>query len=399
MKLQHIIIGFLIGISMISCQKEKVSVTNAEEYNKYLKGQNNEIAAAAEKALQFWNPRIQEDSIQITALSPVASAYSQLFQTTGDIAYLKKAEQVLTKTAAVATVGKSAHLLALATNYISQHRFKDAKKVAEQAYLLKTNSKAVEMVLFDISMELGEYKNAQKYLEGIADQSDFNFLIRLAKWNDYKGNLDVTIKNMEKAKKIAERSKKPSVLVWSYTNLADYYGHAGRIRDSYNHYLMALEIDPSNAYAKKGIAWIIYSYENNPKEALRILDFKKYRNAVKDERYGKMYNTYNALVLAEEYQEFDQALAIASEEIKERPTPQSYDLKAYILNLKGDHNEALSIAENYIVDKTFEPLASFHIAQIYKANNLSEKASPIIEKLIESSYELGPLISQEIKNL
>ncbi|AXT54244.1 tetratricopeptide repeat protein [Aquimarina sp. AD1] len=430
MKISNSIIVLLIGILIVSCKKEEATITNPEDYAVYFAEQNNQTTKETKEKLQFWNSRIKADSLQITALAPAATAYTELFHSTGDIAYLKLAEKALTKSVDVAAIGKSGYLLALAHNYISQHRFIEAKEAAQGAYLLKTNSKATEMVLFDISMELGEYENAEKYLQKITNQSDYNFLIRLAKWNDYKGNLDATIRNMEKALKIAESSKNKGLQLWSYTNLADYYGHAGRIEESYDHYLKALAIDPSNAYAKKGIAWIIYSYEHKPEEALKILDavmsdyqspdyfllkaeiaefhkndtvkkinLIKYYNSVKDNKYGAMYNTHTALFLAEEYGEYDKALAIAEEEIQNRPTPQSYDLKAYILNLKGDHKEALSIAENYIVNKTFEPVANLHIAQIYKANNLSEKVSPIIEELMESSYELGPVISKELMNL
>ncbi|WP_298311952.1 hypothetical protein [uncultured Aquimarina sp.] len=424
------IIVLMTGILIISCQEKETSITNPKDYQIYLKEQDNKIAKEARKKLQFWNSKIKEDSLQITALAPSAAAYTELFQSTGDIKYLKLAEKVLTKSAQIAAIGKSGHLLALAHNYISQHRFREAKEAAQGAYLLKTNTKASEMVLFDISMELGEYENAQKYLERIADQSDYNFLIRLAKWNDYKGNLDATIRNMEKAKLIAESSKKEGLLLWSYTNLADYYGHAGRIKESYNHYLKALAIDPSNAYAKKGIAWIVYSYEKKPVEALTILDaiiannqspdyfllkaeiaefqkenvtkkinLRRYEQAVKDEQYGSMYNSHTAILLAEEYQNFDQALEIAEQEIENRPTPQSYDLKAHILNLKGDHKQALAIAEKHILHKTFEPEANYHIAEIYKANDMKDAIAPIKEDLLGSGYELGPIIFRKIQGL
>ncbi|MDO1498919.1 hypothetical protein Q2T40_00610 [Winogradskyella maritima] len=119
---------------------------------------------------------------------------------------------------------------------------------------------------------MGNYDTARAQLDSIKDMTDFGYLIRLAKWNDYKGDLDATIRFMEKAMKKVETAKNESLKLWSYTNLADYYGHAGRIKDSYNHYLKALEIDPGNAYAKKGIAWIVFSHENRPKGAMRILD-------------------------------------------------------------------------------------------------------------------------------
>ncbi|WP_378184063.1 cell surface protein [Aquimarina sp. SS2-1] len=430
MKFYTIIKVVLISLIITSCNTTENKITNAKDYNIYLDQYQNNLVDAASKRLQFWNSKIKEDSLQITALLPAAEAYSQLFKSTGAVQHLKKAEIALRKSSDVAVVGRSGHLLALARNYISQHRFKEAKKAAIEAYSLKTSTKAAEMVLFDVAMELGEYESAEKYLESLVNHSDFNFLIRLAKWNDYKGNLDATIRNMEKAKKIAESSKKPSLILWSYTNLADYYGHAGRIKESYDHYLKALAIDPSNAYAKKGIAWIVYSYENNPEEAMRILDIttksyhspdyfllkaeiaefqkkeiiknvnlKRYQVAVENEAYGSMYHTHTALLMAEEHQAFDKALEIAEEEIQNRPTPQSYDLKAYILYLKGEHKKALDIAEKYIVNKTFEPMVNLHIAQIYKANNLQVKAKPIIGELMESSFELGPVTSQKIMNL
>ncbi|MBQ0740484.1 cell surface protein, partial [Aquimarina celericrescens] len=68
-----------------------------------------------------------------------------------------------------------------------------------------------------------------------------------------------------------------------------------------------------------------------------------------------MYNSYNAMIRAEEFNDYDGALEIAIQEIKNRPTPQSYGLLAYILNLKGDHKKALGIVESHIIGKTYEP--------------------------------------------
>ncbi|AXT60298.1 hypothetical protein D1816_08020 [Aquimarina sp. AD10] len=424
----YICIVLLVAITT-SCQEPSQVVTNSNDYVKYLSHNNHQNIDETNKKLNFWNTKIKTDSIQLPAMIAVAGVYSEMFQSTGNIQFLKQAEQVLVKSVKVAAIKKEGYLLALARNYISQHRFKEAKNAAQGAYILNPNASA-KMVLFDVSMELGQYNEAKKYLEEIADQSKYNFLIRLAKWNDYKGDLDATIRNMEKAKTIAEQSNKKGLMLWSYTNLADYYGHAGRIKDSYDYYLKTLEIDPSNAYAMKGIAWIIYSYEHNPQEALRIIDavtesyqspdyfllkaeiaeFQKdhltkkgnligYKYAIADKRYGKMYNTYNAMLLAEEYQDFNKALEIAEEEIDNRPTPQSYDLKAHILNLKGEHEKALEIAEKFIIGKTFEPETQYHIAEIYKTNGFQNKVNTIKKELIESAYELGPVLSQKIAKL
>ena len=64
------------------------------------------------------------------------------------------------------------------------------------------------------------YTEAEKKLDVIQDTKDFDYLIRLAKWNDHKGDLDTAIKIMEQAKKIAEETKKEDIKL-SYHIVAD----------------------------------------------------------------------------------------------------------------------------------------------------------------------------------
>ena len=131
--------------------------------------------------------------------------------------------------------------------------------------------------------------------------------------------------------------------------------------------MKALELDPHDAYAKKGIAWIVYSYEKNADEALRILNattsnyyapdyhllkaeiaefvgktiekeknINLYKSKVKDSNYGSMYAKYNVALLAESKATINSAIAIAQREITERPTIQSYDLLAWSLYKNGN---------------------------------------------------------------
>ncbi len=68
----------------------------------------------------------------------------------------------------------------------------------------------------------------------------------------------------------AESRNSRELKIWTYSNLGDFYGHAGRIEDAYQSYIKTLELDPTNAYAKKGLAWIAYSNDNDADEALQI---------------------------------------------------------------------------------------------------------------------------------
>ena len=429
--MKYITLLLFITALSISCSNEEKNILNKADYENYLQTNNSEAIAKAEKELSFWNERIKEDSIQLIELSKSAGMQTNLFQQDASIQQLKNAERNLTRAALVANIGKDGKLLALAQNYITQHRFKEAEVLVDSARIIAGGEiKSINFIAFDVAMELGDYEKAEAILKKETDFSDYNYLIRLGKLEDYKGNLDKTIQQMEAAKAIAESSKQKGSQVWVYTNLADYYGHAGRIQDSYNHYLKALEIDPSNAYAKKGIAWIAYSYENNPTEALRIIEtiekdskspdyellkaeiyestgdeegakkaMKNFLTKVSNPQYGDMYGAYLVEIYATNPETSQQAITLAQKEVENRPTPMSYDLLAHAYYGNGDYKKALNIAQKHVIGKTHEPMAHFHTAQIYKALDMQSELAPVKKELLETSFELGPVTYKEIKNL
>lgn len=419
---------FVPLLFMFSCENaEHPQVTNQEDYNKFLVSSPSRTTS---KYYELWNSKIKPDSMQLTSFGIVASEYSRYFQNTGDIKYLKKAEQALERAVEIAAIGKAAYQRALARNYISQHRFKEALQLADSARLTGSGIEEAQSLLFDVHMELGNYEKAEKYLDSIKNMSHFGYLIRAAKWNDHKGDLDTTIRFMELAKQEAEDAKNTNLRIWSYTNIADYYGHAGKIKASYDYYLKSLELDPQNAYAKKGIAWIVFSHERNADEALRILDsvtknysapdyyllkseiyafqnnemksiayLDKYYRAVQNPSYGEMYNANNASLYLEETEQYEKAFKIAEKEVENRPTPHSYDLLAYSYLKIGKKDKALEVVENHIVGKTFEPNILYHTAEIYKANGKMSKVEELKKELTGAAYELGPDMANKIAKL
>lgn len=418
----------IILIIVSSCgTKNHDEVAQKTDYDKYLVA--NPVKTSS-KYFDLWNSKIRPDSMQLTSFGIVGGEYNRYFQKTGDIKFLKKSEQSLEKAIEIAAIGKAGYYRALARNYISQHRFKEALQLADSSAALKGDKAEGQSLYFDLHMELGNYQLAEKYLDSLKNMSDFGYMIRLAKWNDYKGDLDTTIKFMELAGEKAESRKNKDLMLWSYTNLADYYGHAGRIKDSYNHYLKALAIDNDNAYAKKGIAWIAFSNDKNAEEAIRILDsitetynapdyfllkaeiadyigddlirtknLDEYFNRVKNTAYGDMYNVYNLGVYVSESEQYDQALALAEKEVINRPTPESYSWLGYSYFKIGDEKKALKIINTYVYGKTFEPSLLFQAAEVYKANGELEKVKKIKGELIGALYELGPNMEKQVHDL
>lgn len=423
-----LLLSFLLIISCKESTSEQESqITDSEDYNNYLAVQKARTTSAY---FELWNSKITTDSIELPSFSAVAGQYNMFFESTGNIAYLKKAAQSLEKAVKVANIDKEKYFRSLARNYISQHRFKEALVYADSAAELSKNIPATQHLLFDVHMELGNYSKADSIKKLFADPQDFDYIIRAAKWNDYKGKLDMTIMFMEKAKEKAEASKNSAMLLWVYSNLADYYGHDGRIQDSYEHYLKTLEIDSSNAYAKKGIAWIAFSKDTNSARAQRILDsvltthaspdyyllkaeIAEFQNDEKAEKdamdsfwklannpaYGNMYNTYKIELLAEDPSTTKEALALAEQEINNRATPETYNLLALANLANGNKEKALEIINEEVVDKTFEPTALLTMAKIYKANMMPDMVKDLKEELLEAGYEMGPVKLREIHSL
>jgi tetratricopeptide (TPR) repeat protein len=402
-------------------------ITNKNDYNAYL---STGPVKTTSKYFTLWDSKIKPDSLQLTSFGVVAGQYNLYFNQSGDIEYLKKAEKALKKAVDIAAIGRSGFLRALARNYISQHRFKEALILAEEARAMGSGALESQYLLFDLHMELGNYQLAEQYLDSTKNMSEFGYLIRLAKWNDHQGNLDVTIRLMEKAMAKAEQANNRTMKLWSYTNLGDYYGHAGRIKDAYSQYLKALSIDPFNAYAKKGIAWIAYSHEKNPKEALRILDsitrnyespdiyllkaeiaeftdnglaykenMEKYFTSVENPKYGDMYNAYSIDLYLNSTLKYEKAIALAAKEVENRPTTTSYDLLAYSYFKAGEKEKAYKIVLEHVLGKSQEPTVLLHVAEILKERGDLVLVKNIRQSLEEAAYELGPVTSKKVQAL
>ncbi|TRX37568.1 tetratricopeptide repeat protein [Flavobacterium restrictum] len=430
MKLVQTIPILLLVFLLHSCSNTPKQITNTADYNNYLHVKGNKSITFANNEIDFWQKKFDAAPNQISYLSLIASNYATLFEYTGDIKNLYKTEALLTQSNQAYQYSKVSTIRSLARNYIAQHRFKEALQLANKALAIGEGLKETQKLLFDVQMELGNYPEAARNLNALRNLKDYDYLIRIAKWNDHKGDLKTAISFMEKARTIAEKEDNKVLKIWSYSNLGDFYGHAGRIQESYDSYLKTLAIDPNYSYALKGIAWIVFSHERNTKEAKRIVeaievthntpDFyllksqiaqfegdtaselankNAYFAMLKSLNYGAMYNKYNVLIYADAKATANKALEIAKIEIDHRPTPDSYDLLAWSYYNLGKNQKALEIAQKYVAGKSFEPKVNYHLAMIYKSNNLAEKVKPIKSQLLESIYELGPNLDQKVTQL
>lgn len=426
--IQNIFVVFAV-LLITGCNQQTKEITSSRDYEDYLTPNKNETLQLLKSDVDFWKRKIEKTPHQFPYYAKKASSHSSLFEQTGEIHQLIQAEKELLEANRRTQYSNSGYLRGLARNYISQHRFQESLGLLQKAELIGEQLVSTQKMLIDVYLELGNYKQVEKYLDRIKDFQDFDYLIRLSKYQDHLGKLESAIKYLEMSLEIAKASKNRDLLQWNYTNLADYYGHKGRIKDSYDSYLNALELGTS-AYAMKGIAWIVYSHEKNPKEALRILDAiipqnatpdyyllkseiaefqqdkeaskryqKMYLSLIDNEKYGVMYNTYKAELHAENALEVGESIQLADLEVQERPTAMSYDLLAWCYLKSGEEKKALEIAQVHVVGKTFEPTALLHTAVIYKANDLFAETKELKKELLDCAFELGPVAYEKVMTL
>ena len=428
-----LVYSFLILLAVTSCKNETATtssstttapsvVTSTADYDSYLDLDDSNYIAALRADIDSLESLVAVNGTGVLDLGRLASKLNELYDLKANVKDLNRAVKMREAVVANMYVNPAGSKRALAQSYIKQHRFKKADSLMKSFATGKLSAES-QMVYFDIAMELGDYDRARKMLDTLTSSNDYNYLIRAAKWNDHKGDLSATIRLMETAKDLADKSGSPALQLWSNSNIADYYGHDGQIQNSYDHYLKTLKQDPSNTYALKGIAWIVYSHEKNPEEALRILnkikerhplpdydlaiaEIKEYQNdtdsaaklknafltEVSNPAYGAMYNTYKIeQLLGGDAAQKKEALVIASNEIKNRSTPETQSLLSYAMLKNGNKEHALKNQEMHVIDKTFEPVAQLHSLEILMDNGKNKEALTYTSDLSGAAYELGPV--------
>lgn len=424
---KSLVASLVLIIVLSACNREK-EITRPGDYSVFMKEDLlYKQVKQINRELSFWDQRLRSDTGSYVNKMELASCYLRLFQTSGDISFLRTGDSLLKSSSTTLNNTDPDILFALSQTSITQHQFRNAgmyNKEAEKAQGSKYINRLLE---FDAEMELGQYNVAAIKLESLKDKSTFDYLIRKSKLEDHRGDLDEAIVLMEQAfEKV--KDKKPSLYCWSLSNLADMYGHAGRIKDSYNAYINVLKKDSSYIYALKGIAWIAYSHDNNTAEAKRILQHilsqtkmpdlwltlaeieewggdvtkkKEYINLflkeVERPEYGAMYNKYLINIYTTEFPDLNKALLLAEKEVESRPTPETFNWLAWVHYNKGDSDKAYMLAKNHVYKQTFEPDAVLNTALIFAANGKKEEAKQMLEECLESSFEIGPVTTKQIK--
>ncbi|MBA4058249.1 MAG: hypothetical protein C0490_26265, partial [Marivirga sp.] len=316
---------------VISCERRKKSVTAINDYKSYLSTSVVAFQPSTAAEMEFWNARLIKNKNDEASIVKLAGLYAGRFRASGDVNDILVSDSLYRMALQNTPEGSADIYHCLASNSITQHKFRLANEYVEKALALKEKKAATLLILTDVALELGDYAKATQTLKQFRNKHSFAYLIREAKLKDHEGKLDTAILLMEKAHDRIKGNK--SLSQWALTNLADMYGHAGRVEEAYQTYLKVLRDNPHDDYALKGIAWIALSNDHNTIDSEHIIKtlaarksmpeaflllaeiaevngdevakmdyLMKFKSMVDQPAYTTMYHKYLATLEAEELQ-------------------------------------------------------------------------------------------------
>ena len=392
----------------------------SEDYSRMYAPQ--QVYDAVVQDVIFWEDRLNND-FNVASASRYASSLMGLFAHDSNLDHLIEAEEVLDRLIMEVDLESSTAYRLRAQIKMKSHRFCEALDDLLVSEELGDDLKLTEALLFDVYHELGEDALAFHYLERIQGGKKFDYLARLARWEDSRGHLAKAIEALESSEELISKNDwaKRS---WLYSNLADFYGHDGRIEKSREFFVKALELNPVDWYSVKGLAWISYSYDRDTDQALRYLDkldaFKEipavaklrydiyqyledYKAADKIQQsfIGAMTSdvhltAYASYIYAFDMERMDVDLLrqAVDKEIEQRPVAESYAHKAMLLNRLGQKTEALALIESHILGHTYEPKPLSQALFVMDKNH--GDYDDLAGELAEAVYELGPNFEKKL---
>jgi tetratricopeptide (TPR) repeat protein len=416
----------LLVLAAVGCSRNKI--LHPQDYSAFLDPAHIQQAEKKHREeIRFWQDRLSRDTGSYVNLLDLGYAYTSLFHLNGNASALRTGDSLIKCASAKLNDSEPSISQALTQVSITQHRFRDAERYLRRA---SANGSPYTQALlsFDVQMELGDAYIARNSMAVLSDKNSFDYLIRQSKYEDHQGNLDGAVKLMEQAFEKIKTTNRKSLYCWTASNLGDMYGHAGRIQDSYRLYLDALQKDPSYVYALKGLAWIAYSYEGNVAEAKKIALFissqvnmpdihlflaeiaeaegdeelnrehtQRFLSTVTQPVYGGMYNKYLIELYTSDVPDLNKAEKLALEEVSSRPSPETWSWLSWVYHKKGEHQKAYELYRGRVEGKTFEPDAQYKGGLILLANGRKEEAVKMLRACLESSFELGPVVTKKIE--
>ncbi len=280
------------------------------------------------------NRKIAEDPNDVKPRLQLATIYITEARITGEHPYYYPAiDKIVDGVLAIDSRNFEATVFKASVK-MSQHKFDEAKALAEKAKTINPNNAYIYGILVDANVELGNYDEAiassdkmQALKPSLEAYSRASYLREI--FGDYKGAIE--------AMKLAVQAGLPGSepQSWSQSTLGDLYYKTGDLKNAEDAFRGILAIRPSYAFAMAGLAKVEQKKKNYDK-ALALLD--------------------SAAAIMPEFSFHEQMADIYALQGNEAKAQQKYKEVEEMLqtDAKSGHSVSLELAKLYVKMNNFE---------------------------------------------
>jgi hypothetical protein len=419
----------LIIISLLasSCKNNTKPIVSSAFVDSLIANYNAPAAIKTNEAdLQFWKNRILPHTTDYTNTSKYAAALISRFHLLGDIKDIKTSDSLLQKLAKDFNGKEVGPYFSLVGHYILQHRFKEADSVFQIAKAIGIKKYESSATAFDVNFELGRISLAKTDLRNIQSENDYGYQFRKSKLMHYNGELDSSIKAMQKA--VENAGEEEGLKLTALSNVGDLYIHAGKLDKAYDCYLQCLTTNAADLHSIMGIGWVALAKDKNDSLAEKIFQFvatktkspdplfkliavaeqrgdsalqlqyaKAFEQKASNSIYGNMYNKYLLQLYTGILNNAAKAEIITKHELQNRSTAQTYAWYAWALLCNNKKDEAYAVYQKNVSGKPLEGLELYWMGKLMQALNKGYNAKQFFEEAEKNIYDLGPGIQKELK--
>jgi tetratricopeptide (TPR) repeat protein len=387
-------------------------------------------AEVLEMDIGFFQKRVARDSLSARDFAELSRLFLQRARTGGGDGDLRRAETHARHSLQLRTGRNKEAFQVLAASLMGQHRFVEARSVAERLVALDSAYRPARAMLGEIQLELGAYEEARRTFGMLlTSRGDLSIAPRYARWEELRGRPAEARRLLREARDEASgRYGVPAThIAWFRWRLGDLALRQGRLREAEKELEAGLVVAPDDhrlldALARAAAARGHWSeaIEYGERAIARTLDpatlgllyqvcAASGDSAKAEEYYRAMsvtvlgqpdtFHRLWGLLLLDRGREVPTVLARAEQEILVRRDVYGWDLLAWALHKSGRQSEAAEKMRHALALGTRDASLFFHAGMIEAALGRRADARRHLETALAINPRWHPFQPAEAKQV
>jgi tetratricopeptide (TPR) repeat protein len=268
-------------------------------------------AEVLEMDIGFFQARVARDSLSARDFAELSRLFLQRARTGGD-GDLRRAEMHARRSLGLRAGRNAVAFQVLASSLMGQHRFAEARSVAERLVALDSTSRSARAMLGEIQLELGTYDEARHTFGMLfTSRGDLAVAPRYARWEELRGRPAAARLLLRQAREEASRrhGMPAAHIAWFHWRLGDLALRQGRLREAEKELEAGLAVAPDDHRLLDALARVAAS-RGNWSEAIEHGE-RAIAKMLEPATLGLLYQAYAASGDSAKAEDYHRAMAVA----------------------------------------------------------------------------------------